>query len=156
MLGGKDEALFGDCQGSVSVLWAVELIGETSTETEWPMTAVLMLILAYLLGSIPMAIIAARLRRGIDIRKEGSGNAGATNAARVLGLRVGIAVALIDLAKGLLSVFLVARIAPVADGGSPALCGIAAVTGTSGHLPRHVCAQDLRLAAITGPSRFGM
>jgi glycerol-3-phosphate acyltransferase PlsY len=93
------------------------------------MTAVLMLILAYLLGSIPTAIIAARLRRGIDIRKEGSGNAGATNAARVLGLRVGIAVALIDLAKGLLAVFLVARIAPVADGGSPALCGIAAVTG---------------------------
>ena len=88
-----------------------------------------MLILAYLLGSIPTAIIAARLRRGIDIRKEGSGNAGATNAARVLGLRVGIAVALIDLAKGLLSVLLLARIAPVADGGSPALCGIAAVTG---------------------------
>jgi glycerol-3-phosphate acyltransferase PlsY len=49
--------------------------------------------------------------------------------ARVLGLRVGIAVALIDLAKGVLSVLLVARIAPVADGGSPALCGIAAVTG---------------------------
>ena len=93
------------------------------------MTAVLMLILAYLLGSIPTAIIAARLRKGIDIRKEGSGNAGATNAARVLGLRVGIAVALIDLAKGLLAVLLVARIAPVADGGSPALCGIAAVTG---------------------------
>jgi len=93
------------------------------------MTAVLMLILAYLLGSIPTAIIAARLRRGIDIRKEGSGNAGATNAARVLGLRAGIAVALIDLAKGLLSVLLLARIAPVADGGSPALCGIAAVTG---------------------------
>jgi acyl phosphate:glycerol-3-phosphate acyltransferase len=93
------------------------------------MTAVLMLILAYLLGSIPTAIIAARLRGGGDIRKEGSGNAGATNAARVLGLRVGIAVALIDLAKGLLAVLLVARIASVADGGSPALCGIAAVTG---------------------------
>jgi glycerol-3-phosphate acyltransferase PlsY len=93
------------------------------------MTIALMLILAYLLGSIPTAIIAARLRGGIDIRKEGSGNAGATNAARVLGPRVGVAVALIDLAKGLLSVLLVARIAPVAEGGSAALCGIAAVTG---------------------------
>ena len=93
------------------------------------MAALLMVILAYLLGSIPTAIIAGRLRQGIDIRAEGSGNAGATNAARILGFKAGIAVAVVDLAKGFLAVLLVSRIAPLAGGGGPALCGIAAVTG---------------------------
>ena len=93
------------------------------------MTAVLMVLLAYLLGSIPTAVIAGKLLKGIDIRGEGSGNAGATNAARILGWKAGIVVAVVDLAKGLLAVLLVARIAPLAGGGAPALCGIAAVTG---------------------------
>jgi glycerol-3-phosphate acyltransferase PlsY len=92
------------------------------------MMVVLMIVLSYLLGSIPTAVIAGRLLKGIDIRKEGSGNAGALNAGRVLGLKAAIVVAVVDIAKGMLAVLLVARIAQV-GGGSPAVCGIAAVTG---------------------------
>ncbi|MDX1531120.1 MAG: glycerol-3-phosphate acyltransferase, partial [Rhodothermales bacterium] len=61
-------------------------------------------LLSYLIGSIPTSILAARLLRGIDIRKHGSGNAGATNVFRVLGTGPGIAVMLIDLLKGVAAV----------------------------------------------------
>jgi len=54
---------------------------------------------AYLLGSIPFGYLAAKAR-GIDIRSVGSGNIGATNAMRVLGKPIGIAVLLLDAAKG--------------------------------------------------------
>jgi acyl phosphate:glycerol-3-phosphate acyltransferase len=60
----------------------------------------LSIILAYLLGSIPTAYIAGRLTRGEDIRKLGGGNMGAANAARELGLKVGIIVLVVDIAKG--------------------------------------------------------
>ena len=55
-----------------------------------------MIVLSYLLGSLPTSIIAGKLLKGIDIRKEGSGNAGATNVFRVLGPKAGITVMLID------------------------------------------------------------
>jgi len=58
---------------------------------------------AYLLGSIPSGFLAGRMR-GIDIRKEGSGNIGATNALRVLGKKVGYAVFAADFLKGFLGV----------------------------------------------------
>jgi glycerol-3-phosphate acyltransferase PlsY len=58
---------------------------------------------AYLLGSIPFGFLAAKAK-GIDIRSVGSGNIGATNAMRVLGKPVGIAVLLADVAKGLVAV----------------------------------------------------
>jgi glycerol-3-phosphate acyltransferase PlsY len=54
---------------------------------------------AYLLGSIPFGFLAAKAK-GIDIRSVGSGNIGATNAMRVLGKPIGIAVLLLDVAKG--------------------------------------------------------
>ena len=54
---------------------------------------------AYLLGSMPFGYLAARAR-GIDIRKQGSGNIGATNAMRVLGKPIGIFVLLLDVLKG--------------------------------------------------------
>ena len=54
---------------------------------------------AYLLGSIPFGFLAAKVK-GIDIRSVGSGNIGATNAMRVLGKPVGIAVLLLDVLKG--------------------------------------------------------
>ncbi|NCC61864.1 MAG: glycerol-3-phosphate acyltransferase, partial [Verrucomicrobiae bacterium] len=57
-------------------------------------------VIAYFLGSLPTGYLAGRAR-GIDIRKEGSGNIGATNALRVLGPALGILVLLIDLAKGM-------------------------------------------------------
>jgi acyl phosphate:glycerol-3-phosphate acyltransferase len=93
------------------------------------MLIALALAVSYLLGSIPTALIAGRLLEGIDIRRHGSGNAGATNTARVLGIRAGLAVALIDVAKGLGAVLLVSRIAVLPGSWAPVLCGIAAVIG---------------------------
>ncbi|WP_234736184.1 glycerol-3-phosphate 1-O-acyltransferase PlsY [Tellurirhabdus bombi] len=57
-------------------------------------------VLAYLLGSIPTAVWYSEAFFGIDIRKKGSGNAGATNTFRVLGKRAGTVVMLIDVLKG--------------------------------------------------------
>lgn len=66
-----------------------------------------MMPVAYLLGSVPTAVWTGRLLHGIDIREHGSGNAGATNVMRVLGVKTGLPVLLIDLLKGLGAVLLV-------------------------------------------------
>lgn len=58
------------------------------------------LLLAYLLGSIPTAVWLGQVFYGVDVREYGSGNAGATNTFRVLGKKPGIAVMVIDIAKG--------------------------------------------------------
>lgn len=57
----------------------------------------------YTLGSLPFALLVARLVRGIDLREHGSGNLGATNAARVLGPGAGVLVFILDLGKGSLA-----------------------------------------------------
>ena len=93
------------------------------------MLVVIMLVAAYVLGSIPTAVIAGRLLKRIDIRTEGSGNPGAANAARILGLKAGLVVAVVDLAKGPAAVLLVSRIAPLPGSAGPVFCGIAAVAG---------------------------
>ncbi len=61
---------------------------------------ILILILAYLLGSIPTSVWVGKTFFGIDIRTQGSGNAGATNVIRVLGPKAGIPVLLFDISKG--------------------------------------------------------
>jgi len=66
------------------------------------MWRVIVFIIAYLLGSIPFAYFAGRLK-GIDVRKHGSGNIGTTNAFRLLGKKLGILVLLGDTAKGALA-----------------------------------------------------
>ncbi|HEX8607657.1 MAG TPA: glycerol-3-phosphate acyltransferase, partial [Pedobacter sp.] len=58
------------------------------------------LIFAYLFGSIPTAVWLGQAFYGVDVREYGSGNAGATNTFRVLGKKAGIAVMIIDIAKG--------------------------------------------------------
>ena len=58
------------------------------------------MLLAYLIGSFPTAVVMGRVKMGIDIREFGSGNAGATNTFRVLGTRPGITVMAIDIFKG--------------------------------------------------------
>jgi len=60
-------------------------------------------ILAYLVGSVPTAVIVSRGFFGIDIRDHGSGNSGATNTFRVLGKKFGIIVMVIDVIKGFTS-----------------------------------------------------
>jgi glycerol-3-phosphate acyltransferase PlsY len=95
------------------------------------MNLVLALLASYALGSIPAAYIAGK-SRGVDLRKHGSGNLGATNVFRVLGPRIGTVVFLFDMAKGAVPVIYFAR---VADGSSSVtsltqiLCGIAAIAG---------------------------
>jgi len=61
---------------------------------------------AYLLGSIPTAVWIGKAFFGIDVREHGSGNAGATNALRVLGTKTGVIVLLLDALKGVLAVAL--------------------------------------------------
>ena len=64
------------------------------------------LLLAYLLGSIPTSVWLGKAFKGMDLRKHGSGNAGTTNAFRVLGKPIGIIVLIVDMGKGLLAVSL--------------------------------------------------
>jgi glycerol-3-phosphate acyltransferase PlsY len=71
---------------------------------------IFIVILSYLVGSIPTSIIVSKLARGIDIREHGSGNAGGSNVFRVLGWKYGIAVILLDALKGVIAVLLVARL----------------------------------------------
>jgi len=70
----------------------------------------LIIILSYLVGSFPTSVVFGRMSRRIDIREHGSGNAGGTNAIRVLGWKAGLLVALIDIGKGALAALLISRI----------------------------------------------
>lgn len=66
----------------------------------WYINNALLLMLAYLLGSIPTGYLAGKLLKGIDIRQEGSGSTGATNVLRTLGKVPAIVVLAIDILKG--------------------------------------------------------
>jgi glycerol-3-phosphate acyltransferase PlsY len=70
-----------------------------------PLLATLLLVGAYLLGSIPFGAVVARMK-GVDLRKVGSGNIGATNVARAMGKGWAVAVLLADAAKGFVPVWL--------------------------------------------------
>lgn len=98
------------------------------------------IILSYLVGSIPTSIIISKLVKGIDIRQYGSGNAGGTNVFRVLGWKWGVLTILLDALKGAVAVIVVARlyldnipfnnITPFDDFTLvQILCGVAAVIG---------------------------
>lgn len=66
----------------------------------------LIIILGYLIGSFPTAYISGRLFKGVDIRQLGDGNAGARNAFHQLGHKTGISIFFIDVAKGILVIYL--------------------------------------------------
>ena len=68
------------------------------------MKELLLIILAYLIGSIPTALIVSKRFFGVDIRDYGSGNMGATNTFRVLGSRYGTLVMAVDILKGMVAV----------------------------------------------------
>ncbi|ACK73433.1 protein of unknown function DUF205 [Gloeothece citriformis PCC 7424] len=68
---------------------------------------ILLIVIAYLLGSIPTGYLAGRYLKGIDIREHGSGSTGATNVLRTLGKTAAIFVLIIDLLKGAIAVALV-------------------------------------------------
>jgi len=90
---------------------------------------------SYLLGSIPFGYVAGKIR-GIDIRKIGSGNIGATNVVRVLGKRYGYSVFVLDFLKGFSAVKISMSIATDAgpEWASPEIFGIfAAIASVIGH-----------------------
>jgi acyl phosphate:glycerol-3-phosphate acyltransferase len=87
----------------------------------------LIVVVAFLIGSIPVGVLVGRAR-GVDIRKQGSGNIGATNALRVMGWKVGVPVLLADIAKGVVPVLLARQITHDAPVWVTAT-GVAAVLG---------------------------
>ncbi|MGI5868583.1 MAG: glycerol-3-phosphate 1-O-acyltransferase PlsY [Kiritimatiellia bacterium] len=78
-------------------------------------SCMLSVVAAYLVGSIPFGYLAG-LSRGIDIRTVGSGNIGATNVFRTLGGKLGVATFVLDMAKGLVSVAVIPKLAWMATG----------------------------------------
>ena len=95
---------------------------------------VLLLLVAYLLGSVSGSLVLGRAR-GIDIREHGSGNAGGTNAFRTLGWKFALGVAAIDIAKGALATWLALRLAPVGQPLSVSGHGYAAAAmAVAGHV----------------------
>jgi len=85
------------------------------------------IILAYLIGSIPFALILARRWAAVDLRHVGSGNLGAANVMRASGVAAGLLVAALDMTKGAASVWLAAR--GSAGAALPAAAGLAAIIG---------------------------
>ena len=85
------------------------------------------IITGYLIGSVPFALLLTRRGGAIDLRRLGSGNLGAANALRESGVRAGVIVALLDIAKGAASVAIAALIGngPL----TPAIAGLAAIVG---------------------------
>jgi len=86
-------------------------------------------LLAYLIGSIPVAYIFGRLLKNIDIREHGSGNMGATNAFRVLGKGPGVVVLILDIIKGIIPVTVLANAFGLGDALSLVIIAVAAVAG---------------------------
>lgn len=99
-------------------------------------------VLSYLVGAIPGSLWAGKLLYSIDLRNYGSGNAGATNAFRVLGWKAGVVATIVDLGKGLLAAGVIAfiRIDPIPTLGFTAwetqtvVCLLAGVVAVIGHM----------------------
>ena len=96
------------------------------------MQTALVVVISYLLGSIPTSDIAARLR-GVNLRTVGSGNPGFTNVLRTLGPRAATPVLIVDVAKGVAAVLLVAGTlgagSSLGQTGISLVAGVAAVAG---------------------------
>ncbi|MBB3852451.1 glycerol-3-phosphate acyltransferase PlsY [Parageobacillus caldoxylosilyticus] len=90
------------------------------------MEKALILIAAYLLGSIPFALLVGKIGYGVDIREHGSGNLGGTNTFRVLGVKAGIMVTCGDILKGTLAASLPVLFSVHVH---PLLAGVCAVLG---------------------------
>lgn len=86
--------------------------------------------LAYLLGSIPVGWLIANIFYHKDIRQEGSGNIGATNALRIFGTKIGILVLLLDMLKGIIAVLIAKQVIP----GAHPLVSIAGLVAILGHI----------------------
>ena len=92
-----------------------------------PIAAALLLAASYLLGAAPWGVILGRLFAGTDIRGQGSGSTGTTNAYRVLGAKFSVAVLILDFVKGMLPVLVAGWLG--AGDWVVAAAGVAAVVG---------------------------
>jgi glycerol-3-phosphate acyltransferase PlsY len=99
-------------------------------------------IIAYLLGSIPFGLIIGRLKKGVDIREQGSGKTGATNLMRVGGTKLGVLALVLDVVKATGAVLLAAVIV---DRGA----GVLTVGGVSVYF-QHIAQVVAGLAAVAG------
>lgn len=90
-----------------------------------------LIILGYLIGSIPVGFILGKLARGIDIREHGSGNIGMTNVMRLLGVKAGVFVFFADMAKGAAAVALAWPIVTAYPHWAEVAGGAAAIVGHS-------------------------
>lgn len=90
------------------------------------MEAPLAVLLAYLLGSVPFAYLLAR-RRGIDLRRSGSGNVGATNVMRTTGVARAVVAMSLDAIKGAVAVLVAERL--TSGPATPVAAGLASVIG---------------------------
>jgi glycerol-3-phosphate acyltransferase PlsY len=99
------------------------------TSATW-LTAVGLVVLGYLVGSLSPSVWLGQAFKGIDVREHGSGNAGTTNAFRVLGIKLGIAVLVLDVVKGIVPV-VVARL--VLQDEHPAIVVVVAFACILGH-----------------------
>jgi len=103
---------------------------------------VAVVVIAYLLGSIPFGLIIGKLKSGVDIREHGSGKTGATNVMRTIGTKLGILTLLLDVVKAAGAVMLAAVII---DSSS----GILTIGGVSVYW-QHIAQVAAGLAAIAG------
>ena len=76
------------------------------------MRTVLMIVISYVFGSVPWALVIGKLFYNTDVRTAGSGNLGASNAGRVLGKKVAVIVTVLDALKAFLSMLLCSKVAP--------------------------------------------
>ncbi|MEJ7710657.1 MAG: glycerol-3-phosphate acyltransferase [Pyrinomonadaceae bacterium] len=98
------------------------------------MAQLLVVVCAYLLGSIPVGYLIVRAKERADVRQTGSGGTGATNVTRRAGKAAGIATLVLDGAKGFFAVALAERILGSPHGGTMWWVGAAALTSLLGHI----------------------
>jgi len=91
------------------------------------MTQALAILVGYLFGSIPFALLVSRGVAGVDVRRAGSGNVGSANVLRTSGVATALLVTVLDMAKGAGPVLLADRWSTA--GSAPAVAGLAAIVG---------------------------
>ncbi len=99
-------------------------------------------VIAYLLGSIPFGLIISKLKSDVDVREQGSGKTGATNVMRAAGTKLGVLTLVLDVVKGAGAVMLATVII---DSGSGSLV----IGGMSVHW-QHIAQVSAGLAAVIG------
>jgi glycerol-3-phosphate acyltransferase PlsY len=94
-----------------------------------------LVVVAYVLGSVPVGLLVGRLLGGVDPRREGSGRTGATNVLRSVGIGGAAVVLLLDITKGVVAVLLAGSIfATTSSAGAPWVAAAAGVAAVIGHI----------------------